>query len=231
MKYYIHIFVLFVVIYTACFVYKYWPNIGLLPSNELGDFLAGLFAPIAFYYLYHSFKQQGDAIKTSNDNVIAQLEIQRAMMEAQQAERLEREFAAKPSLKFSASISNRLVEYQNDRFEYTNSPDTFLLSMSFLNEGAKITHVCISCIKPENQPIVYGDVIDENQKYEFKYFLKNDLFLDISKEISDIDIEITYRTALGIAYRSVFEINLPCGVNSNEIRYSLTALDHKIDLI
>lgn len=228
MKYYFHAFLISVVIYTGLFLLKYWPDVGLLPSNELGDFLAGLFAPIAFYYLYQSFKQQGEAIKTSNDNVVAQLEIQREMMEAQKAERLEREFAAKPILRFSASISNSILEYQENGFKVTGPANHFLLNMSFLNEGAKITHVHIRCIKPINKTITIFDVIDANEKYEFSCFLDSDLFPEVSTAISDIDLEITYKTSLGIAYRSLFEVNLPLGPSSKDIFFSIYAPDEKI---
>lgn len=35
----------------------------LLPSNELGDFLAGAFAPLAFLFLILGYKQQGQELK------------------------------------------------------------------------------------------------------------------------------------------------------------------------
>ncbi|MHC3125753.1 hypothetical protein NL42_19155, partial [Acinetobacter sp. GN11] len=34
-----------------------------MPLNEVGDFLAGVFAPVAFFYLYLGYIQQGTELK------------------------------------------------------------------------------------------------------------------------------------------------------------------------
>lgn len=63
---FIFLYLLFIAIYTIVFILSDGKNV-LLSSNELGDFLAGSFAPLAFLFLYLGYKQQGKELKQSNE--------------------------------------------------------------------------------------------------------------------------------------------------------------------
>ncbi len=54
----------FIIIYSIAFK-NTSGEIVLLASNELGDFLAGVFAPLAFLFLYLGYKQQGEELRNS----------------------------------------------------------------------------------------------------------------------------------------------------------------------
>lgn len=56
------IYILFVLLYTLAFGNSDGKNV-LLSSNELGDFLAGVFAPLAFLFLFLGYKQNSKALK------------------------------------------------------------------------------------------------------------------------------------------------------------------------
>lgn len=45
-----------------------------LPLNELGDFAAGMFGPLAFLWLVLGYHQQGKELKISSDALLAQVE-------------------------------------------------------------------------------------------------------------------------------------------------------------
>jgi len=53
------IYVLLILGYSLVFIFFDPAKKVLLTSNELGDFLAGIFAPLAFLFLYLGYKQQG----------------------------------------------------------------------------------------------------------------------------------------------------------------------------
>lgn len=53
---------LFIIIYTIYFM-RFEGKNRPLSSNELGDFLAGTFAPLAFFFLYLGYKQQAEQLK------------------------------------------------------------------------------------------------------------------------------------------------------------------------
>jgi hypothetical protein len=51
------------VIFIAAFILSRWGNVKLLYPNEMGDFLAGAFAPLAFLWLVIGYFQQGEELK------------------------------------------------------------------------------------------------------------------------------------------------------------------------
>lgn len=57
------IYGLLILIYNLAFIFIDPSKKVLLTSNELGDFLAGIFAPLAFLFLYLGYKQQGWELK------------------------------------------------------------------------------------------------------------------------------------------------------------------------
>ncbi|MDC5668496.1 hypothetical protein OFM96_17655, partial [Acinetobacter baumannii] len=72
-----------VLIYTAVFCLINFKHLTLLDSSGLGDFLSGLFAPIAFLYLLLGYRQQEKAINKTNQDILAQLKIQEEMLKLQ----------------------------------------------------------------------------------------------------------------------------------------------------
>ncbi|HFF5218936.1 TPA: hypothetical protein ACGDTS_002598, partial [Acinetobacter baumannii] len=74
----------------------------LLTSNELGDFLAGAFAPLAFLFLYLGYKQQGDALNKSNQKLSEQLAQQDRLIRIQENEINAKHFSVRPHLSFKA---------------------------------------------------------------------------------------------------------------------------------
>jgi len=61
-SWFIFIYLFFIAIYTLIFALSEGENV-MLSSNELGDFLAGSFAPLAFLFLYLGYKQQGKELR------------------------------------------------------------------------------------------------------------------------------------------------------------------------
>ncbi|EPF9868391.1 TPA: hypothetical protein ACHIJP_002561, partial [Acinetobacter baumannii] len=42
-----------------------------MPLNEVGDFLAGVFSPLAFLFLYIGYKQNSESIRLQNEELKA----------------------------------------------------------------------------------------------------------------------------------------------------------------
>lgn len=59
----VFLYLLFILGYTLIFLYQEQWKIIFLPSNELGDFLAEAFAPLAFFILIMGYNQQGKELK------------------------------------------------------------------------------------------------------------------------------------------------------------------------
>lgn len=227
----IFIYIAFVVFYTLLFYFFDDSKKVPLTSNELGDFLAGIFAPLAFLFIFLGFKQQGEAIKNSNVAIKQQLEIQNEMIELQKAERLEREHLAKPILTFKPEIvTGNEIQYNGS--EFVEIPDTLKsrLKLTFGNKGSKITNISIICKKPFSKTLNNGnDILDTNENLITESFIDRSLFSATSNELSDIDIEVIYTTSIGATYKSLFEINLPQGLDGNNIFYTFKSNPHRIN--
>ncbi len=65
------IYLSLVVIHTVCLIFSKGEN-RLLNSNEFGDFLAGTFAPLAFFFLLLGYKQQSIEIQNNTQERLEQ---------------------------------------------------------------------------------------------------------------------------------------------------------------
>lgn len=66
---------LFTVFYLAgfaCLLYGRWGELNRLPLNELGDFLAGAFGPLAILWLVLGFFQQGIELRQNSEALLLQ---------------------------------------------------------------------------------------------------------------------------------------------------------------
>lgn len=111
------LYLLFIFFYTLKFCLSEGRNV-LLPSNELGDFLAGAFAPLAFLFLILGYKQNSESIRLQNEELKASTEAlrlqvaemresveqQKLMGELQKTELEERHNAATPFISAHANI-------------------------------------------------------------------------------------------------------------------------------
>lgn len=101
-----------IVIYTILFAVSEGENI-LLSSNELGDFLAGSFAPLAFLFLYLGYKRQGEELKQNTKALEKQAEElansvaeQKRLIALHQEEKDSRDFSVEPNFNFLTSSLN-----------------------------------------------------------------------------------------------------------------------------
>ncbi len=62
-----------------------WHEIQQLPPNEVGDFLAGVFGPVAIFWLVLGFFQQGEELRHSVEALRLQAEELRSSVEQQKA--------------------------------------------------------------------------------------------------------------------------------------------------
>lgn len=100
----------FMVIYLGgIFIYILIFHVGFadyskpMPLNEVGDFLAGVFAPLAFLFLYLGYKQQGNELKqntialerqaTELENSVKE---QKRLIELHEKEQIEKHFQVQP---------------------------------------------------------------------------------------------------------------------------------------
>ncbi|MCT9328799.1 hypothetical protein KTH99_04880 [Acinetobacter baumannii] len=129
----------FIILYTLIFCLSEGENV-LLPSNELGDFLAGAFAPLAFLFLILGYKQNNESIRIQSEELRAstealQLQVaemkesvdqQKLMSELQKTELEERHNAATPFISARGGI-----QVSGDGF----GKQTFMFTIIFENKS------------------------------------------------------------------------------------------------
>ncbi len=129
-------YILFVFIYSILFIKSDGENL-LLPSNELGDFLAGIISPVAFLFLILGYLQQRNVIEENTKILSEQMEelklSKRLMIETNQPHftffDFEQEFQTGFKL---ASVSFKVKnENQNCKF----------IKLSFIDEHEKISSI------------------------------------------------------------------------------------------
>lgn len=163
-----------------------------MPLNEVGDFLAGVFSPLAFFWLVLGFFQQGKELGASRAALSLQalelknsverqkelVEITRQQHEAEveerKAEQLRKMLAAQPVL---------IMEVRTTRI----SNGTISMRGSVYNSGHQITKVRYEWDTPVKIDMVRETVLSRNQRVEFRMeasaaeiqtFLFKILFLD-----------------------------------------------------
>lgn len=162
-----------------------------LDLNEKGDFLAGVFSPLAFLWLVFGYFQQGNAIKLSNQNILEQLKLQKD-------ERLEREHAVQPIFNFEAEISN--YEIDNDKLK---------IDLKIRNKGEKITAVQLMLGEPLTQFLSFRSYLENDEVY-LRTILISKSWVSAYNDTgyAPLPIEIYYRTSIGLHYKTVFVLNI-----------------------
>lgn len=203
---FIFLYFSFITIYTIIFIYTQYKYLVPLTSNELGDFLAGVFAPLAFLFLYLGYVQQGKAIKQANDNIRKQLDQQGRMLALQEQERKRQEQATQPNIKLEIKTRNA-PELIYDGSNFVPKPDSDGVSFEFIirNTGEKISSVVISLTGDISHMLTIQSSIGIDQEINTEYLITKS-GLEACNTIINFDFNIHYRTSLGIIYLRKYNV-------------------------
>lgn len=227
----VSIYLLIVGIYTLSLILSEGNN-RLLNSNELGDFLAGVFAPLAFLFLYLGYLQQGNALKKSNDHLSEQLKQQNRLISLQESERKEREHAAQPifDLEIKRSLAPEL-RYDKETNDFKSVPNTrgLFIDINIKNTGEKISSIILRFSGDLNCILGQYTSMDTNQDINAAYIIGNDKIEFINKSTIDLKLEIEYKTNLGWRYLRSYSISLD--TKNNDYSYDYEADYLRIDQV
>jgi hypothetical protein len=95
-----------------------------LPLNELGDFLAGGFGPIAFLWLILGYKQQGEELKASSAALEAQVTELKNNLELQRINAEKQDLSVDPIFYIQYLDEQNQFGKSLDRLVITNKGDT-----------------------------------------------------------------------------------------------------------
>lgn len=209
-----------VCIYTLLFILQNKSNISLLDSSGLGDFLSGLFAPIAFLYLFLGHKQQEKALNKTNHDLLEQLEIQKQMLKIQMADLKAKEHAALPIIQhrfYAVDLphdSNVINPVTSRPYEsYTRK-----ITIKLLNSGEKVSQVNVRCIEPFVRNIAFNRLLDSSKELAVDLRIKASQLEEYrDSEFIDLRIRVEYFTSLGIQYFQLYNIGISSQDDTQEI--------------
>jgi len=194
----------FIILYTLIFCLSEGENV-LLPSNELGDFLAGAFAPLAFLFLILGYKQNNESIRIQSEELRAstealQLQVaemkesvdqQKIMAQLQQAELEDRHNSLAPVISFHAAVG---VEYGRIYFSFT------LTNQS--DNGAK--HISLEYLPNQKQNFEFFPK-SHRQIFDSSFTPVEDTLYRENKNV-ERDITIEFENILGRKYEHKYKI-------------------------
>lgn len=174
------------------FIYGRLPQLQTMELNNVGDFLAGAFGPIAFFWLILGFMQQGtelrisaDALRMQADELKASVQQQTALVAAQQVSLENHERSLEPLL---------ALKYTG----HTEIEGEFYSGFSLSNFGNYCEGVYVSIDGVEKHPISLEPLYDKVERS----FLLNDMDGVFQKFI----LEVHYKTLSGRENFQVFEL-------------------------
>ncbi|HAV5431179.1 TPA: hypothetical protein JI046_11245 [Acinetobacter baumannii] len=195
-----------------------------MPLNEVGDFLAGVFAPIAFLFLYLGYKQNSEALNLQAKELKAStraLELQIKEMEASVNEQRELVKAQKVDLESRHFSVRPFLELKNERITIgiePSDPDDIsndeknlygYISLELRFTGGTARKIKIIDIDNPNYAI--------HEQLESKADVTNKLTMYLKDEILDVlvaqriitsKLEISYFGVYGENYRDIVEITI-----------------------
>lgn len=217
---FVFFYILFVIVYTLLFKKSSGENV-LLASNELGDFLAGVFAPLAFLFLYLGYKQQGQELKQNTralrlqaDELRENVRVQNEIMKIQQQEQDAKHFSVQPILKYgscSIEVNHRQDNIYNEHGENVDVGDSYLeVVISFeihcqVNSAYRINVINALDNSIEDQIVK----IDQDKNRVVSIILHEDQLEDLLKENEfDLFVYIEFFDVYGKNFKQKIKINI-----------------------
>nr|WP_228286625.1 hypothetical protein [Acinetobacter pittii] len=206
---------LFIFLYTLKFCLSEGENV-LLPSNELGDFLAGAFAPLAFLFLILGYKQQGQELKLQAQelaNLVKEQQLQNSIHKSQIEQK---RFESKPMLDFKdASYTYKIYDDDDNFFE------GHIFYFHILNHGKLAKQIIVT----GNGIIKRIHKLDTDVLTSVSFSFPDDMDRELSNshgKLFSIQLDITYLDNIGYEYRNTIKL-------STEV-FRPSAIDQDYDL-
>lgn len=207
------IYLLIILIYTCLFISSDGDNV-LLSSNELGDFLAGSFAPLAFLFLYLGYRQQGEALKEQSTELANSVAEQKNLIRIHEEEQREKHFQALPNFQILKEKSERYSQpylVDDDEGNTVDDGEEEILDVSFelKNFGEVAKNVLIKSIK--NYPSYRKEAYQLPHEASIKILLSFDeQTIDQLEKGAEIlnTLELTYTNIYGKAYTKIIDYSL-----------------------
>lgn len=173
-----------------------------MPLNEIGDFLAGLFSPVAFLWLVVGYFQQGEELKLNTRALELQVnelklsvEQQRELVEVTRADMAITKMAYELETEREIRKSQPLLQLSANSYS-SSSGKIVALEALLMNDGYPCTSVTLSCregtLSQTEHPL-----LPNNAKKLIKY--------NFYHPVHSFETQVSYLDGLGIKRYMVIE--------------------------
>jgi hypothetical protein len=179
-----------ILIYICIFLGIYADYANPLEFNEVGDFLAGIFSPIAFLFLYLGYRQNSEALKLQ----AKELGVSNKALQAQVAE-----------LKCSVEQQKELVRTSKQEFDFTveqfssQKQKEMVLRQPFLHLNKALIY------RNVNKPYDPDRILDQLEDHEFDELQVEITLLNSRAIARDVRLSIS-RDTKGIFLCKTFNV-------------------------
>lgn len=208
-------------IYAAIFHIGFADYSKAMPLNEIGDFLAGVFAPIAFLFLYLGYRQQGEemkqntaALKLQAQELKYSVDEQRRLIQLHEKEQEEKHFQVLPDFKKYKQKVRRYKQplpLEDEEGNIYETIDEEILEVSFTlkNYGELAKNVLVKSIEKEFYVRVNKYKIYHEEELEISLELNGQIIQKLEEgEEYDHVLILTYTNIYGKAYTKFLDYNV-----------------------
>lgn len=217
--------ILVTIIYSVliyCLITPQLDKFGTLPLNELGDFLAGVFGPLAIFWLILGFLQQGKELQQSTKALELQanelknsVEQQKGLVNATKEQIIEiRRASIKPNLEIYLQSNIASMQFMDLHLENTGSGTAKNIKFIFSGEGGSelnaIEREMVDKFIKLNMLKVGISSLAPKEKRTSYIFSFSELSSNLKEKLFKVnfEIQIEYFDTEGYQYKSTSVIDL-----------------------
>lgn len=222
------IYLLFIASYNVFFFFSEGKNV-LLSANELGDFLAGAFAPLAFLFLYLGYKQNSESIriqtqelKASTEALVLQVaemkesvEQQKELVTIQKQEAEAKHFSVRPHLIFkyptiNFSLRQNIAHTEDNETIYVNDEIYHELDISFTIINQSNTAYLIKIINTHTNYIEdqFFKIPQDSEEISNFTLNQDDINLLLDDDKIELIIHFEYFDSYGKPFKQILKLHI-----------------------
>ncbi|WP_373357904.1 hypothetical protein ACEN3H_13735 [Acinetobacter lactucae] len=200
-------YIIFITIYTLYSMQAGGEN-RFLNSNELGDFLAGIFAPLAFLFLYLGYIQQSKELQQNTQALSLQAHELTNLVNNQKKEIEARDFSVQPFLFLKQNFIKLDNQESQDRYGNVNYKNIIQISFELFFQGGDAKYIeLIDPISKEQLDSKYE--IKADSGYQTKFYLSENYWDELLKNNSvEFCLIVYYFGKYGKQYNNIIVIKI-----------------------
>lgn len=207
-------------VYVLIFLLFYADYSSAMSLNEVGDFLAGAFSPLAFLFLYLGYKQQGEEMSRNTAALEAQqvelknsVEAQNSLLRLHETEQQEKHFQVLPKFIIKKLDHDKVKypDYDPETGEVLDYEDFLIISFDLENIGEIAKNVLLKSQNNESHLRVYKDIVGKDEKIEVSIWYDGQ---DIEKFEKGMVVYNTLNLSYNNIYGKTYVKTIPYNVNA-----------------